>query len=78
MKENKVNRIAIVDDVLSTGGTLKAVLTTLKTMGVIVRCVIIAVDKSNIAKKIMDETNVNIQTIINIEVANGKVIIKNV
>jgi hypothetical protein len=47
-------------------------------MGVIVRCVIIAVDKSNIAKKIMDETNVNIQSIINIEVANGKVIIKNV
>ncbi|MCK5029825.1 MAG: purine phosphoribosyltransferase family protein [Thermoplasmatales archaeon] len=72
------DRIAIVDDVLSTGGTLKAVLTTLKTMGVIVRCVIIAVDKSNIAKKIMDETNVNIQSIINIEVANGKVIIKNV
>ena len=72
------DRIAIVDDVLSTGGTLKTVLTTLKKMGVIVLCVIIAVDKSNITKNIMDFTNINIQSIIKIEVSNGKVIIKNV
>jgi len=71
------DRIVIIDDVLSTGGTLKAVLNTLEKMGIIVRCVVIAVDKGKIAKKIMDETNVNIQSIIKIEVSNGKLIVKN-
>jgi adenine phosphoribosyltransferase len=75
---NRGDSIAIVDDVLSTGGTLKKVLYTLKKMGIIVKCVVIAVDKGNISKKIMDETKVNIQSIIQIEVSNGKVILKNI
>jgi adenine phosphoribosyltransferase len=73
----KRDKIAIVDDVLSTGGTLKSLIKTLDIMGVIIRCIIIAIDKGNIAKKLMDETKVNIQSIIKIEVTNGKVIIKN-
>lgn len=74
----KRDKIVIVDDVLSTGGTLKAVLSSLKTMGVIVKGVVIAVDKGNAAKKIMDETKVAIHTITHIEVANGKVIVKDI
>ena len=74
----KRDKIVIVDDVLSTGGTLRAVLSSLKTMGVIVKGVVIAVDKGNTAKKIMDETKVAIHTIANIKVANGKVIVKDI
>ena len=74
----KRDKIVIVDDVLSTGGTLRAVLSSLKTMGVTVKGVVIAIDKGNTAKKIMDETKVAIHTITRIEVANGKVIVKDI
>ena len=72
------DKIVIVDDVLSTGGTLRAVLSSLKTTGVVVKGVIIAVDKGDSAKKIMDETKVSIHTIVDIELTNDKVIIKNI
>jgi adenine phosphoribosyltransferase len=73
----KGEKIIIVDDVLSTGGTLKAILSTLDKIGVIVKSVIIAIEKDHIAKKIMNETKVMIHTILKIEVINGKVIIYN-
>lgn len=72
----KEDNIVIVDDVLSTGGTLRAVLTALRKIGVIIKGVFIAVDKGDIARKIMEESNVTIDTLVNIEVIDGKVVIK--
>jgi adenine phosphoribosyltransferase len=73
----KGDKIVIVDDVLSTGGTLLALLSSLDKIGVIVKCVIIAVDKGNNVKKLMDKTNVNIFTLAHIDVFNNKIKIKN-
>ena len=73
---NKGDKIVIVDDVLSTGGTLKAVLSVLKKMGVNVKGVFIAVDKGNVAKKIKDEYKIPVIALVNIDVVNGEVIIK--
>jgi adenine phosphoribosyltransferase len=75
---DKGDEIVIVDDVLSTGGTLKIVLSTLKKIGVTIKGIFIVVDKGNIAKKIMDESKVNIDVIVNIEVIDGRVVIKNI
>lgn len=72
----KGDRIVIVDDVLSTGGTLIAVLTALQQIGVVVKEVFIAIDKGNVANKIMNETKVKITAIANIDIVNGKVVIK--
>jgi len=72
----KGDKIVIVDDVLSTGGTLRAVLTALKKMGVVIKGVFIAVNKGNVAKKIIDESNVSITTLVNIDVIDGRVAIK--
>ena len=72
----KGDKIVIVDDVLSTGGTLRAVLTALKKMGVVIKGVFIAVNKGNVAKEIMDEFNVSITTLVNIDVIDGRVAIK--
>ena len=72
----KGDKIVIVDDVLSTGGTLRAVLTALKKMGVVIKGVFIAVNKGNVAKEIMDESNVSIITLVNIDIINGRVAIK--
>jgi len=71
----KGDKIVIVDDMLSTGGTLRAVLTVLKKMGVVIKGVVIAVNKGNVAKEIMDESNVSITTLVNIDVIDGRVAI---
>ena len=72
----KGDNIVIVDDVLSTGGTLRAVLSVLKQMGVAIKGVFIAVDKGNCAQRISNEFNIQIKTLINIDVVEGDVVIK--
>ena len=72
----KGDSIIIVDDVLSTGGTLRAVISALKNIGVNIKGVFIAVDKGNVAKTIMDESNVTIDTLITIEVNDGNIVVK--
>ena len=68
--------IILVDDVLSTGGTLKAVLYVLKEMGVVVKGVFIAVYKGTCKEEIVQTYNIPITTIVDIEVIQGKVRIK--
>ncbi len=68
--------IVIVDDVLSTGGTLRAVLTVLKKMGVKIKGVIIAIDKGNVADMIAQESGVAIEALVEIDVVDGKVVFK--
>lgn len=72
----KGDDIVIADDVLSTGGTLRAVLSVLKKIGVNIKGVFIAVDKGNYAQKISDEFNIQIKALVNIDVVDGKVVIK--
>jgi len=72
----KGDKIVIVDDMLSTGGTIRVVLTALKKMGVIVKGVFIAVNKGNAAKEITNESNVSITTLVNIDIIDGRVAIK--
>ncbi len=72
----KGDNIVIVDDVLSTGGTLRAVISVLKKMGVIIEGVFIAVDKGNCAQKISEEFGVQIKALVNIDVVKGDVVIK--
>jgi len=71
----KGDNIVIVDDVLSTGGTLRAVLLVLKKMGVIVKGVFIAVDKGNCCDNIGKEFKIKIISILRVEIDNGRVVI---
>lgn len=68
--------IVIVDDVLSTGGTLRAVLKVLQQSDVVIKGCVIAVDKGNIAADISKESGVPIKSLVTIDVIDGKVIIK--
>jgi adenine phosphoribosyltransferase len=72
----KGDSIILVDDVLSTGGTLNAVLYVLQEMGVIVKGVFIAVYKGTCKEEITKTYNVPITTIVDIDVVDGKVHIK--
>jgi len=72
----KGDTVILVDDVLSTGGTLKAVLYVLKDMGVIVKGVFIAVYKGTCKEDITRTYGIPITTIVDIDILKGMVIIK--
>ncbi len=72
----KGDTIVIVDDVLSTGGTLRAVLSVFKKMNVNVKGVFIAINKGSHIQEISKEFNVPITSIIDIDVVNGEVVIE--
>ena len=72
----KGDAVILVDDVLSTGGTLKAVLQVLKEMEVKVKEVFIAIYKGTCKEEIIKMYGIPITTIIDIDVVDGKVIIK--
>ncbi len=72
----KGDTIILVDDVLSTGGTLKAVLYVLKEIGVIVKGAFIAVYKGSCKEEITETFGVPITTIVDIDIIKGNVLIK--
>ncbi len=71
------DRVIIVDDVLSTGGTLRAVLRSLIDRKVVVKAVIVAIDKGNSRFSIEKEFGVPIIAIAEIEV-NNEVKVRNI
>lgn len=61
------DEIVIVDDVLSTGGTLKSVVLKLKEMGAKINGIFIAINKGN-KKEIEKDIGMEIKTLVDIEV----------
>jgi adenine phosphoribosyltransferase len=72
----KGDTVILVDDVLSTGGTLKAVLYVLKEIGVIVKGVFIAVYKGSCKEEIARIYGIPIVTIVDIDIVDNHVHIK--
>jgi adenine phosphoribosyltransferase len=71
----KGDHVVIVDDVLSTGGTLRAVLTVLERIGVIVKGVYIAIDKGECKEEICSSFRVKLFSVIQIAVPHGELTI---
>ena len=69
---NTGDTIVIVDDVISTGGTLRAVLTAFQKLQVTVKAIIIAIDKGTCAQDISTDYNIPIHCITQITIENGK------
>jgi adenine phosphoribosyltransferase len=67
------DRVVIVDDVLSTGGTLKVLITALKEMGVQIIDVMVVVEKGDGKADLEKEIGVSIKTLIKVEMCDGKV-----
>ena len=72
----KDDKIIIIDDVLSTGGTIKSIISTLKKLNTSVEGVFIAVNKSDSISNIKKELNVNIDILVNITIDDNKIIVK--
>jgi adenine phosphoribosyltransferase len=68
------DKIVIVDDVISTGGTLKALLNVLTDMGVDIVDVVIVIEKGEGKKQVEEATGVEIKTLIKADVVDGQVV----
>lgn len=66
-------KVILVDDVLSTGGTLRAVVNGLKKVGVDILDIIILVEKSDIRPSLEEELGQKIRVLSKIEIVDGKV-----
>lgn len=69
----KDDKVVIVDDVLSTGGSLTAVLNALKSKEVVVKGVVLVVDKGLVAEKISKKFNVDVEFLVKIKIKGNSV-----
>jgi len=67
------DRVLVLDDVLSTGGTMKAVLDALDGIGADVADVVAVIKKAGPNK--LDDTDYDVKTLINVTVEDGEVLI---
>jgi adenine phosphoribosyltransferase len=69
------DRVVIVDDVVSTGGTLWALVEALKSMQVKIVDILIVVEKTDKKAEIERKIGMPIKTLVKVEVVNGKVVV---
>ena len=65
--------VVIIDDVLSTGGTLRAIVQALKAMEVEIVDIVVVVEKVGHKEQLEEELGIHIKTLIKVEVRDGKV-----
>ena len=69
-------KILLIDDVVSTGGTLVALIRTLKDMGLDLKSVVAIIDKGDGKEIVKKETGVDVLSIVKLDVIDGKVVIE--
>ena len=69
-------KILLIDDVVSTGGTLIALIETLKDMGLEIKSTVAVIEKGEGKEVVKKETGVDLITIIKLDVVDGKVVIE--
>lgn len=69
---NKGDRVVIVDDVVSTGGTLKATVKALKDHGITVTEICVIFDKCADIRTLSEEIGVPIRAILKVAVVDGR------
>ena len=67
------DRVLVLDDVLSTGGTMKAILDALTEMDTEIVDVLAVIKKAGENK--LDDTDYDVKTLINVDVVDGEVVI---
>jgi adenine phosphoribosyltransferase len=69
------DRVIIVDDVVSTGGTLRALVKSLRSIGAEIVDTVVVVDKHPDLKELERELDLQIKTLLRMEVRDGKVVV---
>ncbi len=69
-------KILLIDDVVSTGGTLVALIKTLKDMGLDLKSVVAIIDKGKGKEIVKKETGIDVLSLVKLDVIDGKVVIE--
>lgn len=69
-------RILLIDDVVSTGGTFTALIQTLIDMGVEIKSAVAVIEKGEGKEVVESQTGIEIISIIKLDVIDGKVVIE--
>ena len=73
---NKGERILIVDDVLSTGGTLDAIIQGVESLGAVIASVVVVVEKGPGLAQLQEKyPHIEISSIVRLKMDEGKVIL---
>jgi len=73
---NKGERILIVDDVLSTGGTLDAIIQGVESLGAVIASVVVVVEKGPGLVQLQEKyPHIEISSIVRLEMDEGKVVL---
>jgi adenine phosphoribosyltransferase len=65
--------VLVLDDVLSTGGTMHAVLDALEVIGAEIADVVAVIKKAG--PNDLDDTHYHVKTLINVDVEDGRVVV---
>ena len=69
-------KILLIDDVVSTGGTLIALIKTLKDLGLEIKSTVAVIEKGEGKEIVEKETGTQVISIIKLDVIDGKVVIE--
>ena len=69
-------KILLIDDVVSTGGTMIALLKTLKDMGLEIKSTVAVIEKGEGKEIVEKETGMKVLTLVKLDVVDGKVVIE--
>ncbi|WP_456472308.1 hypoxanthine/guanine phosphoribosyltransferase [Methanocaldococcus sp.] len=72
----KGDRVIIIDDVISTGGTMIAIIEALKRAGAEIQDIICVVERGRGKEIVERKTGYKIKTLVKVDVVDGKVVIK--
>ncbi len=71
----KGDRVMLIDDVVSTGGTMTGVLKALQNMELEILDVVAVIEKGNGKAKVEAETGLKVKTLVKVDVQDGRVLI---
>ena len=71
---NEGDRVLVLDDVLSTGGTMKAVTEALEYIGADVVDIVAVIKK--VGENELDDSDYDVKTLVNVDVVDGEVVIE--
>ena len=69
-------KILLIDDVVSTGGTLVALLETLKDLGLEIKSAVAVIEKGKDKEFVEKETGIEVLSIVKLDIIDGKVVIE--
>ena len=69
-------KILLIDDVVSTGGTLIALIKTLQDLGLDIRSIVAVIEKGEGKEVVEKETGLDVLSIVKLDVIDGKVVIE--